>query len=109
MTSHSTSAAKPAPTLRRALGLWLLTFYGLGTIIGARIYVLIGEVADTAGFAAPLAFLANKLAELDGLGGHLKAGDIVITGAPIRSVEVKAGSRLHADFGSLGTIDLDFI
>ncbi len=58
---------------------------------------------------APLAFLANKLAELDGLGGHLKAGDIVITGAPIRSVEVKAGSRLHADFGSLGTIDLDFI
>ena len=57
---------------------------------------------------APLAFLANKLAELNGLGGHLKAGDIVITGAPVRSVEVKAGSKLHADFGPLGTIDLDF-
>ena len=68
MTSHSTSAAKPAPTLRRALGLWLLTFYGLGTIIGAGIYVLIGEVADTAGFAAPLAFLAaGLLAALTGL------------------------------------------
>ena len=58
--------------------------------------------------AAPLAFLAGKLADLQGLGGHLKAGDIVITGAPVRSVEVKAGSRLHADFGPLGTIDLTF-
>lgn len=58
--------------------------------------------------AAPLAFLAGKLDELRGLGGHLKAGDIVITGAPVRSVEVKAGSRLHADFGLLGTIDLTF-
>jgi 2-oxo-hept-3-ene-1,7-dioate hydratase len=57
---------------------------------------------------APLAFLANKLAELNGLGGHLKAGDIVITGAPVRSVEVRAGSKLHADFGPLGTIDLEF-
>jgi 2-keto-4-pentenoate hydratase len=58
--------------------------------------------------AAPLAFLAGKLADLQGLGGHLKAGDIVITGAPVRSVEVRAGSRLHADFGPLGTIDLTF-
>ncbi len=58
--------------------------------------------------AAPLAFLAGKLADLQGLGGHLKAGDIVITGAPVRSVEVKAGSRLHAGFGPLGTIDLSF-
>jgi 2-oxo-hept-3-ene-1,7-dioate hydratase len=59
--------------------------------------------------AAPLAFLAGKLADLEGLGGHLKAGDIVITGAPVRSVEVKAGSRLHAEFGPLGTIDLSFV
>lgn len=65
--------------------------------------------ADVMGHpAAPLAFLAGKLAELQGLGGHLKAGDIVITGAPVRSVEVKAGSTLHADFGPLGTIDLTF-
>lgn len=58
--------------------------------------------------AAPLAFLAGKLADLRGLGGHLKAGDIVITGAPVRSVEVKAGSKLHASFGPLGSIDLTF-
>jgi 2-keto-4-pentenoate hydratase len=49
-----------------------------------------------------------QLEELQGLGGHLKAGDIVITGSPVKSVEVKAGSKLHADFGLLGTIDLTF-
>ena len=58
--------------------------------------------------AAPLAFLAGKLVEIGGLGGSLKAGDIIITGAPIRSVAVKAGSKFHATFGRLGTIDIDF-
>lgn len=56
----------------------------------------------------PLAFLAIKLHEIGGLGGQLNAGDIAITGAPVRSFEVRAGSKLHADFGPLGTIDLDF-
>lgn len=44
-------------TLARRLGLWLLTFYGLGNILGAGIYVLIGEVAGSAGLYAPLSFL----------------------------------------------------
>lgn len=65
-----------------------------------------GDVMGNA--AAPLAWLANKLPELNGLGGELKAGDIVITGAPIRSVAVQAGSKLHATFGPLGTIDINF-
>lgn len=43
--------------LRRALSLPLVTFYGLGTILGAGIYVLVGEVAGAAGMFAPLAFL----------------------------------------------------
>jgi APA family basic amino acid/polyamine antiporter len=51
--------AMPAPTpLRRALSLPLITLYGLGTIIGAGIYVLIGKVAGAAGTYAPLAFAA---------------------------------------------------
>jgi len=58
--------------------------------------------------AAPLAWLANKLPELDGLGGALKPGDIVITGAPVKSVAVKPGSRLHATFGPFGSIDIEF-
>ena len=43
--------------LKRTLSLPLITFYGLGTILGAGIYVLIGEVAAKAGFYMPLAFL----------------------------------------------------
>jgi amino acid transporter len=35
----------------------MLTLYGLGTIIGAGIYVLVGEVAGRAGLFAPVAFL----------------------------------------------------
>jgi len=44
-------------TLKRAFSLPLLTFYGLGTILGAGIYVLIGEVAASAGIYTPLAFM----------------------------------------------------
>ena len=45
------------PALKRSLSLPLITFYGLGTIIGAGIYVLIGVVASKAGMFSPLAFL----------------------------------------------------
>lgn len=44
-------------TLKRCINYPLLTFYGLGTIIGAGIYVLLGKVVDHAGYSAPLAFL----------------------------------------------------
>lgn len=56
------------PALKRSLGFWPLTFYGLGTIIGAGIYVLVGEVAGRAGMGAPLAFVAaGVVAGLTGL------------------------------------------
>ena len=44
-------------TLKRCINYPLLTFYGLGTIIGAGIYVLLGKVAGYAGYAAPFSFL----------------------------------------------------
>jgi len=51
------------PELKRSISLPLLTFYGLGTILGAGIYVLIGEVVQVAGILAPLAFgVASLLA-----------------------------------------------
>jgi APA family basic amino acid/polyamine antiporter len=53
--------ARPEPELRRALTLPLLTLYGLGTTIGAGIYVLVGEVAAVAGVWAPVAFLVAAL------------------------------------------------
>lgn len=43
--------------LNRVLSLPTLTLYGLGTIIGAGIYVLVGKVAATAGLFTPLAFI----------------------------------------------------
>lgn len=43
--------------LKRSLSLPLLTFYGLGTILGAGIYVLVGKIAAHAGMYVPLAFL----------------------------------------------------
>jgi APA family basic amino acid/polyamine antiporter len=43
--------------LKRALNLAFLTLYGLGTILGAGIYVLVGKVAGIAGLYAPVAFL----------------------------------------------------
>lgn len=66
---RSDRTARPSePTLKRAVGLWLLVFYGLGTIIGAGIYVLVGAVAEAAGTATPLAFiLAGILAALTSL------------------------------------------
>ncbi len=45
------------PALRRSLGLGLITLYGLGNILGAGIYVLVGKVVGTAGVHAPLAFV----------------------------------------------------
>jgi amino acid transporter len=51
--------------LKRSLSLPLITFYGLGNILGAGIYVLIGKVAGHAGLFAPLSFvLASVLAAL---------------------------------------------
>jgi amino acid transporter len=44
-------------TLKRSLTLPLVVLYGLGTTVGAGIYVLIGKVAGFAGFLTPLAFL----------------------------------------------------
>lgn len=42
--------------LRRSLSLPLITFFGLGTILGAGIYVLVGKVAGAAGMYAPVSF-----------------------------------------------------
>ena len=47
--------------LKRNVGLLLLIFYGLGNILGAGIYVLIGKVAGSAGLAAPVAFVTASV------------------------------------------------
>lgn len=52
-----TNGAMQKTALRRSISLPLLIFYGLGNILGAGIYVLVGEVAGIAGLYAPFAFL----------------------------------------------------
>jgi amino acid transporter len=42
--------------LRRSLGFWALVFYGVGDILGAGIYALVGKVAGVAGSASWAAF-----------------------------------------------------
>lgn len=54
--------------LARELGVGLLTIYGAGTILGAGIYVLVGEIAGVAGYWAPVAFLvAAGVAMVNGM------------------------------------------
>lgn len=43
--------------LKRTLGLPLVALYGLGNILGAGIYILIGKVAGEAGYSMVLSFL----------------------------------------------------
>ena len=58
----------PEQKLNRSLSLLLLTLYGLGTTIGAGIFVLIGKVAGTGGALAPLSFvMAAVIAGLSAL------------------------------------------
>ncbi len=52
---------KETAKLKRSITLPLLTLYGLGTIIGAGIFILVGEVAGRAGMHAPVAFLLASI------------------------------------------------
>jgi amino acid transporter len=47
---------QPTPLLR-SLSLLEISFYGIGTIVGAGIYVLLGKVVSESGMMAPWAFL----------------------------------------------------
>jgi APA family basic amino acid/polyamine antiporter len=61
MTEQRLEARQGAPELKRSLSFTLIMLYGLGTTIGAGIFVLVGKVAGTAGVHAPLSFLAASL------------------------------------------------
>ncbi len=50
--------------LKRHLNTVTLTFYGVGVIVGAGIYVLIGKLAGVAGNAVWLVFVASAIAAL---------------------------------------------
>lgn len=53
--------AGSGPRLRRSLNFPLLALYGIGTTVGAGIYVLAGKVVGVAGIYAPASFLLAAL------------------------------------------------
>lgn len=56
-----TERPQPAMQLRRTLSLPMMTLYGVGTTVGAGIYVLVGKVAGAAGLLAPVSFVLAAL------------------------------------------------
>jgi APA family basic amino acid/polyamine antiporter len=59
------SASPTAPPgLPPTLGRWQVLFYGLGSMLGAGIYALVGRAAESLGNAVWLAFLAAMIAAL---------------------------------------------
>jgi amino acid transporter len=52
------------PGLKQTLGPWQILLYGLGSMLGAGIYALVGRAADTLGNAIWLAFLVAMIAAL---------------------------------------------
>ena len=49
-------ATQPPSELDRSLNLPMLILFGLGTMVGAGIYVLVGEILAISGTFAPWAF-----------------------------------------------------
>lgn len=52
------------PSLRRTLGGWQILFYGLGSMLGAGVYALIGKAAGAMGNAVWIAFGTAMIAAL---------------------------------------------
>jgi basic amino acid/polyamine antiporter, APA family len=92
-SSPERSSSRHSP-LAREIGTPLLTIYGLGTILGAGIYVIIGEVAGAAGFLAPLAFLlAAAVAGLTALSFSELVARIPESGGPVDFTHRAFGRR----------------
>src|SRR5438105_9621096 len=58
------TAATPAPTLRRALGRWDLTAIGVNQVIGGAIFLMPAQVAAQIGAWSPIAMVLMGAASL---------------------------------------------
>ncbi|XSG82898.1 MAG: APC family permease [Methyloligella sp. ZOD6] len=63
-TSDDSPVSGDGPQLRRSIGLWQMALYGLGSMLGAGIYGLIGKAAGQVGNAVWLAFLVAFVAAM---------------------------------------------
>ncbi|MFW5880982.1 MAG: APC family permease [Roseicyclus sp.] len=79
--------------LERSMGLVGLTFYGIGTILGAGIFVVIGEVIGSAGTLSPVAYaLAATVAVTTAISYAEIAARIPSAGGPIDYMEEAFGA-----------------
>lgn len=62
--AENAPAPPPASELKQTVGGWQILFYGLGSMLGAGIYSLIGLASKTLGNAVWLAFLVAMVAAL---------------------------------------------
>ena len=60
----SAPAATREPTLDRSVSLWQVTLYGLGSMLGAGIYGLVGQAAKDLGSAIWIGFLVSMVAAM---------------------------------------------
>jgi amino acid transporter len=82
--------------LKRDMGLGGLVFYGTGTILGAGIFVVIGEVLGRAGPAAPFAYaLAGLVAVFTALSFAEVGARVPTAAGAIDYVESAFGERLR--------------
>ena len=94
MTPDRPASADPAPALRETLGLLETTVGGVGIILGAGIYALVGEAAGKAGDAVWLSFLmAALMAGVIGLSYAELAGAFPKAGADYEYSRQALGSR----------------
>lgn len=94
MAPENTAATARPQQLRRVLGLWVLALYGLGMIVGAGIYVLLGEVASAAGWGAPVAFIVSAvLAALTGCAYAELVGRVPEAAGEVAYVQTAFGGR----------------
>ncbi|XBQ14871.1 MAG: amino acid permease [Oceanicaulis sp.] len=85
-------ASESESGLKRSLGLSGLTFYGVGTVLGAGIFVVVGEVVAEAGALSPLAYIFAGLVALTTALSFAELGARIPTaGGPIDYVEQAFG------------------
>ncbi len=95
MSRDKENSAETSPgsnQLKRSLSLTMLVFYGVGTILGLGIYVLVGKISGEAGMLAPFAFLmAGILAAFTGLSYGELAARIPKSAGEVNYVEAAFG------------------
>ena len=97
-------------SLKKKLGTLQILLYGVGTMLGAGIYVLVGKVAGYSGSFAPLSFLiAGVLAGLTAYSYAQLSPKFPKSGGEIEYVKAATGSKFLSAMVGWGVILTGFI